>query len=83
MKQLTIKITTHKDYQCEWNFTECKNEIDYGNGTYVVVDRDDDKFCIDVRYDLSYDFEITCVEYIKKYYGTYLKSYEVIRESNV
>lgn len=79
MNKLTIKISTHNGYHREWEFTECKGKNDYGNGTYIAVDRVDDKFLIDCRYDLSYDFELTCVEYIKKFYGSNLAKYEVVR----
>jgi hypothetical protein len=79
MTTLKIKAKLFNGHEREWNFTECHNENDYGNGNYIAADRGEAKYCIDVRYAKNYDFKQICIDEIKAFYGKNLVSYEVLK----
>jgi hypothetical protein len=84
MKTLTIKATVLNGHEYKWTFEESKskNENDYGNGIYIGVDRGEETYCIDARYEIGYDFEKICTRHIKEFYGKNLMCYEVINYGN-
>lgn len=63
-------VTTKNGNVYKWSFAECRNEYDYGNGVYIgIKSPSGDKFSMDCRYMMGYEFRKACVDYLLTYYG--------------
>ena len=77
---LVFKITTKEGHIRHFSFTEHKSEGDYGNKTYISVQRQEDRenmAYLDVRYLYPYNFKTVCENYIKDYFGTRLAAFQL------
>ena len=63
-------VTTKNGKSYKWEFTECKDGNDYGNGIYISIKYPSGGHTLlDCRYERKYNFTKMCVDYLMEYYG--------------
>lgn len=82
LKEAIYVIKTRSGKRLRWKFSESRSDSGYGRDMYVgVVNLASNELgnrhdllvgLLDVRYEVVYDFKLTCEQYIKRYFGTNL-----------